>query len=497
MSIFTGIDGSRTLDLDERVCPACELPHCGSGPVCGLCREQGKTARALVQTVPALEPTAVNVPTLGASRLAPGWEAMQARFTSRCPACQAEIRKGDSIGYQRAQREARHDRCAPRVSAPVAPAAQRDPRPTDATPSNLMDLVAPSIEVPRAIRTAREIPISSVPYRQPRTANQATRQTGISPVARTSASWAVVGEGESIGCVILWAPLEGRSTTVGKISDAWRAAELPESWLLDGASEIAALGKAVSTAGNRGGLIARSVEGFRGTWQIEAPVSGAQVGGSSRTLALRVTLVAGGKLAFDPEEHSLRATIERDYQTARDGAVSTSEVRCWLDRLVYKHLLGSGFGAHRGAYFVPGAAEKTFRRIHDAIKTALGGHDPLTALPVGPSADVKTRVIESLADDARTAITEAEGKLGEAHPKDGLPTTTARAQIDKLKSAEARLAGYEALIGVQPDLRAKIEALASQLGLHARDARGRRYHSDAEARFSGIWDELSVEESRD
>jgi len=619
--IFTGVDGSRALELDERVCPACELPHCGRQDVCGLCRDQGRNApvavlRAEIQAEAAQcrhcagDRASLHHPACvrRAEIQAETWEPMQARFASRCPTCQAEIRKGDSIGYLRSAREARHDRCVPRVAPGPAPLAlQRaevKPLVSGAIPDgaiNIMDLISPPIETPRAYVPApitensrdsenRPIPIlrAAVPpeggywvtiqgrasavgrvipdamrgfwriagrvgnvnahdsaekaaselvgpghgepriilsggpsvmgargfngrpiapaatpqqiaqrvIAQPRTASQAANQAGAPLRSRTTGEWAIVGDGEAIGCVVLWAPLEGRSTTVGKLADAWSEAQLPAEWLLSGASDVAALGKAVSTAGNRGGLIARSVEGLRGTWQVEAPVGHAQVGQSSRTLSLRVSLAPGGGLRFEPENHSLAPSITRDYETIRNGAVSTSEIRNWLDSMVYRKLLGSGFGAHRGAYFVPGAAEKTFKRIHSAIVAALGGHDPLTALPVGPSDQVKARVIDSLADDARNVLAECREKTMPGGVKIDVGVTSARSAIDKLTEAGERLRGYEALIGPQAELRGSLETLARALGAYARDSKGRYHNSDEAARLAGVWSELEREESR-
>ncbi len=333
-------------------------------------------------------------------------------------------------------------------------------------------------------------------------AQRVTSATPVSPYARPNAwrqanergTWSVVADGDCVGAVLLWSPLEGRHTTVAKLADAWRKAELPEGWLLNGASAVAALGKAVAKVGNREGRIARS--GDRGAWHVEAPIVGAKVGDASRTLALRVSLVTNG-LHFEPADHPLVLAIHGEYDAIRAGRISTTEIRDWVAGVVYGRLFGTSFGSHRGAFFVPAAARKTMERIQAAIAESLDGFEPLTALPVAPVAQVKARLIESLSDDARQVIAEVRAKRNELRATgEDLGVQAARSALDKISAAGERLRGYEGILGPQVELRAELEQFKRDIYQLAVDKRGRAYHGTEPERFAGIWDELAKEESR-
>jgi hypothetical protein len=114
----------------------------------GHTRESAQEAPATVAPAPA--PVAI-------APYALGWFPMQARFGGTCPACRAGIRKGDSIGYSRESREARHDQCVPRATVAPAPATRPDfaatvqqaierSRPVGVPqgPISIMDMIAPS-----------------------------------------------------------------------------------------------------------------------------------------------------------------------------------------------------------------------------------------------------------------------------------------------------------------------------------------------------------------
>lgn len=319
-------------------------------------------------------------------------------------------------------------------------------------------------------------------------ATVATEGTAKSPYV--GRAWAVVSDDEGAGYVVWWEALDGRKVTVGQLADAWRAANLPESWILDGASNVAALGRAMRKL-NTEGRIARAMDGREGRWQVSHPVKGSVVGAASHVRDLVVEL-HGDTLRFDPPTHASRAAVEAAYQAARAGEVSSDMLRAWLDKLIVRRLVGYSCGT--GVRFVPAAGRKVWERIQDAIASAVGS-DLITRCPVAPSSQVVDRVRDRIAADAEALIAETEAEVAKA-PKGEIGTRTARAAIDRLVEVEDRLRGYEVLIGRQPALAARLATLRDSLRRAARDAQGRAYHSDAADRFAGIFDELAREESK-
>lgn len=539
-------------------------------------------------------PTPAGLPVLMA-----GWVPMMARFASRCPGCDSEIRRGDSICYSRERKEARHDRCAPRSVAaapnpfaPVAPEAAPAPRMTSVRPGsaeayiaanpgavNIMDMVAPPAPTPRAFdsgamarsilatreaaaavgprdpatlwervparetvpvippdRTgvtpamaawldpapgvrrpaAREVAIENVPYRRPPAGTASAEVTPpgtvrreapapIAPAAVTTAlagmasrhGWVVTpDESGALGLDVRMDPLDGKVVTVAQIADAWAAADLPASWLLGAASPVASLGRAVAQL-RRGGAIVTSEGSHEGVWNVEARIVGARVGEASRVKTLTVSLAPAGALRFEPSDHPGRAAVEDAYAEARAGRLDTSQLRRWVDALIFDRLAGTTSGhAHR---FIPIAGSPVWARVEAAVNTAMGSPEGgiFVAIPMASIKSLTVRVRAGILANAEEAIKKAEADLEAAAADDGaLGTASARSSLDKIAAAGAQLDSYALVIGDQPECKARLAQLRDQLARHARDARGRGYRPDAVERMAGVWDELRREAAK-
>ena len=558
---------------------------------------------------------------------AAGWTPMMARFASRCGSCSAQIQRGDSIGWNAAAREARHDRCVPRNAQVVANhyAMARDMAARGATPAQvarvmgpdspavtnpdpvgapglgalnalLAQPVAPPVAAPVAAPVAVQYHLARagevgggfwvnrvggsvastgrVMFREsdagpsgwvvngraplqvyPTAYAAAAALTGAPEAAHAMApegaaapsitgraarptltpqqrAQRVIGAGVAAvetpavaavkaapgmldrvadavasgrrlkgmlcdpddaecGALVLREPLEGRKVTVSQIADAWRAQHLPDAWLLDAASDVAALGRTMAAL-NRGGRLARSVNGFSGRWEVSHPVSG-PVGSASHVRDLTVDLDRGA-LVFTPADHPSRRAVTEAYDAARAGLVDTSQIRAWLDGITFKQLGGSRVGT--GARFIPGAARGVWARVQAAMKAALDGADTITTVPVRKGGEVVDRVRSGLIADALKLVDDIRQDVIDA-PGAQLGTRAARAAMDRIAECEGKLNAYELIVGAAPGPRADLAALRESIRRMARDAAGRAYRDDTAAeQMRLVVEELEAEERR-
>lgn len=293
------------------------------------------------------------------------------------------------------------------------------------------------------------------------------------------------------GALVLREPLEGRKVTVSQIADAWRAQHLPDAWLLDAATDVAALGRTMAAL-NRGGRLARSVNGFSGRWEVSHPVSG-PVGSASHVRDLTVELDRGA-LVFTPADHPSRRAVTEAYDAARAGLVDTSQIRAWLDGITFKQLGGSRVGT--GARFIPGAARGVWARVQAAMKAALDGADTITTVPVRKGGEVVDRVRSGLIADAMKLVDDIRQDVIDA-PGAQLGTRAARAAMDRIAECEGKLNAYELIVGAAPGPRADLAALRESIRRMARDAQGRAYRDDTAAeQMRLVVEELEAEERR-
>lgn len=260
---------------------------------------------------------------------------------------------------------------------------------------------------------------------------------------------------------IVWWRLSG-DIMLDELRAEWSARGLPEGLLPTPPGPQAALTRAVAEhrsrhtlarpLGNRGEGHALVNEKLREGDELEY------------STGVKVRLDPVGRPKFDPPDHPLADDIRRGYAKHLDQ-LSTDDVGGWLVRLVLR-VDGIRLKDTGGVYFVPHTRLAEWKSMVQAIH-ATSAHR-VNEVPALRAEDAVASILDALSAEAEQVAAELERDLAS-----DLTAKKADNRVRRCERAEAKVARYEALLGVKAEsLRERLEGLRAQLAVVALSEEG-------------------------
>jgi hypothetical protein len=224
-----------------------------------------------------------------------------------------------------------------------------------------------------------------------------------------------------------------RALTAEGITDAHLRPDLP--------SPQAALRLAMRdmTATRR---LVRPLEGKKGLAVVNESAHGDDL---DHEIKLRVKIVAGGLLRFDPPDHAHAARLGTLYDENL-VSIGRTAASSWLAGRVMPYVDAVTLRDSGGDYYVPPAHVETFLKIERAIRSCTGHR--VYAMPVVSSRGAMEMLLDGLAEEFSG---ECESLLNDLNKVGGRALQTRKARLEGLV---AKVGRYEALLNTKmPTLR--------------------------------------------
>jgi hypothetical protein len=264
----------------------------------------------------------------------------------------------------------------------------------------------------------------------------------------------------------------GGSVAIDALAAAWRAADLPDTWLPSGQTPATALKRTLDhhvKATGRRYLVRPVVPGQE--WHVveERVLVGADIE-EDRSLSYdtvftaRLTAIGGLRLTGN----GLYAGHVREDFEFTLARLSDRDLSSWLPRLVDR-LDAVPLRPSGGVYFVPPSNVCTWDAVRQLLSAASGGRCAIERIPAMRSADSARAILTGLVDEARAQIAAIVEDLSRAEiTHRGIDT-----RREQLAALSAKIQRYEALMGeVAAGFgEAAMEGEAALLQAYARAAR--------------------------
>lgn len=279
----------------------------------------------------------------------------------------------------------------------------------------------------------------------------------------TAAEFVAVDENVPRAGVIVWWRLSG-DVYDEELRAEWEARELDPKLLPSPPGKPTALSRAMAdqaTARGADRVLARPMADRGSKALVVEHASGEEL---AYHVALRATVNGSGDPTFEPADHQAIPEILTSY--ARHlAALTADDVGGWLVKLV-AYCDGVRLRDTGGVYFMPEARREEWRRMVTAIHAASGHR--INGIPALRAEDAVASILDAISEEARRIAADMQTEIDE-----GLTKRKARNRIERCEQTEAKIARYEALLGVKVEgLRERLEGLRAALAVAALDEAG-------------------------
>lgn len=256
---------------------------------------------------------------------------------------------------------------------------------------------------------------------------------------------------------IVWWRLSG-DVILDELRAEWSARGLPETALPTPPGPAAALTRAM--AEHRGRHVLARPLGNRGEGHaLVYERLTAETMDLEFSTGLKVRLDPVGRPRFEPTDHPLVTEIKAAYNRHLE-LLSPADVGTWLVKLV-RRVDGIPLRDTGGVYFVPYTRVPEWTAMVTAIHAASAHR--INDLPALRAEDAVSSILDALTAEAEGVAAELEEDLASE-----LTAKKAGNRVTRCEQTEAKVARYEALLGIKADaLRTRLEGLRAQLAVAA------------------------------
>lgn len=297
-----------------------------------------------------------------------------------------------------------------------------------------------------------------------------TQTTKPDPIYNPDSELVVTTELEAAGLISYWRMSE--SVRLDDLAKRWAAEGLDAEMLPKAPDDVTALGRAVADQAAKRILVRPLAR--RGAWAIVqefVSANGDDIGVLDHVTLMHVRMGVNGAptiKAFNDVVTPLTVTepIKAKIYTAycsHQNRLDGSDVSSWLIKLA-KDKSAVSLRDTGGVYFVPKQHVDFWRKVARAVEGAVGFR--VFRIPAMKNAEAVAAIVDAVqAEAAQVAAKMEEELLGEGDDK--LGTRAVKTRQGEIESLLGKLVDYEKLLGLQLDVRARVEALSANLAIAA------------------------------
>jgi hypothetical protein len=274
------------------------------------------------------------------------------------------------------------------------------------------------------------------------------------------------------GCVSYWRA--SGDINIDALATAWAAAGLDPKLLRKAPEDVTALRRAVMQQQDRHRLV-RSVG--KGAWAIVdehvvEPVAGqpAQAPTYTTLVIVRYDPLTLPKYRVNTVDASatgaleIQAAVDRGFRSQL-GVFAPEDVTSWLVALAYKQgavtLRDSG-----GVYFIPRPSMDFWTRAADVVEAVSGKGHQVFRIPAMRNSEAVAAIVDAIQAEAAKVAETMEAEML-ATGDDQLGKRAVKTRQADVEALLGKLADYETLLGLQLDVRSRVEALQANLAAAA------------------------------
>jgi hypothetical protein len=257
----------------------------------------------------------------------------------------------------------------------------------------------------------------------------------------------------STGAIVMW-NLSG-TVDFDTLKAAWLAEGLDETWLPSMPTAKNALKRAIKDNTDRSFRhMVRSLDGRKGYASVDETATKDDL---SYKVKLTAKLDAVQQPSIDPPDHPRAAAIIAAYYEYRDR-LSHNHISGWLIDIMVDRLHAVACKHGGGVYYVPPSGMATLEKVTNVIHALTSC--TIHLVPAMRAESTMRLVLESIIREVETRTDKWEADVAEGNSgADALDTKDSNA-----RALEAKLSGYEALLGVKlTEMREKLGHLRAAI----------------------------------